>query len=51
MVLFRLLAEVYVDEKKQCYQVLEFKRFNWLNVFKALFSATARAALREVSCT
>ena len=47
--LFDLSPEVFVDEKKQCYQVLEFKRFNWLNIFKALFSATARNALREVS--
>lgn len=37
-----------MDEKKKCYQMLEFKRFNWVNIFKALFSAKARNALREV---
>lgn len=42
-----LNGEVYVDEKKQCYQDLGFRRFSWLTVFKALVSAVTRKTLSE----
>lgn len=38
-------GEVYVDEKKKTYEDLGYKRFNWLNIWKALLSAISRKAV------
>ena len=43
-----LLPEVYVDERKQTYEALGYRRFNWLNIWKALLSRISRAAISEV---
>ncbi|XP_003384317.1 PREDICTED: prostamide/prostaglandin F synthase-like [Amphimedon queenslandica] len=40
-------VDIYVDEKKTCYQCLGFKRFTLLNVFKALVSSVSRKAIME----
>jgi prostamide/prostaglandin F2alpha synthase len=39
--------EVYVDEKKKTYEDLGYKRFNFLNIWKALLSAISRKALSD----
>ena len=43
-----LRLDLYVDEKKLCYQELGFRRFNLITVFKALMSAITRRSLSEV---
>ena len=40
--------EVYVDEKKQTYADLGYRRFNWLNIWTSLLSRISRAAISEV---
>ena len=42
-----LTVEVYIDEGKKTYQDLGYRRFNWITVFKALFSQISRASLAE----
>ena len=41
-------TEVYVDEKKQIYADLGYRRFNWLNIWTSLLSRISRAAISEV---
>ncbi len=43
-----LAGDVYVDEKKECYQALGFKRFSWLSILKALVSTVTKKASSEV---
>lgn len=38
-------GELYIDQKKQSYSALGFKRFNIFNVFAAIFSKKARDAM------
>lgn len=40
-------GEVYVDAKKQTYQALGFRRFNWITIWKALLSRISRLAVGE----
>ena len=48
IILCSLLVEVYIDERKQTYQDLGYRRFNIISIFKALVSRISRAALSEV---
>ena len=42
------MTELYVDEKKQTYQSLGFRRFNWVSIWKALLNRISRSAASEV---
>lgn len=44
------LPELYIDEKKKCYEDLNYKRFNFVNIWAALVSAISRRTLSNVSC-
>ena len=45
-----LLPELYIDEKKKCYEDLNYKRFNFVNIWAALVSAITRRTSSNVSC-
>ena len=40
-------AEVYIDEGKKTYQDLGYRRFNFINIWKALLSRISRTAMSE----
>jgi prostamide/prostaglandin F2alpha synthase len=40
-------GEVYIDEQKQTYRDLGYKRFNWISIWKAILSAVSRRAHSE----
>jgi len=40
-------GEVYVDEKKQTYADMGYRRFNWFNIWTALLSKISRASIGE----
>lgn len=42
-------AELYIDEKKKCYEDLGYKRFNFVSIWAALVSAISRRTLSNVS--
>ena len=42
-----MLIEMYIDQKRKTYENLNYKRFNFFNIFLALLSAASRAAISE----
>ena len=42
------LLDVYIDEKKQTYEDLGYRRFSWFGIWKAILSIMTRRATREV---
>ncbi|XP_074655307.1 prostamide/prostaglandin F synthase-like [Tubulanus polymorphus] len=40
-------GELYIDTKKECYKKMGFKRFNFFNVFPAVFSKNARDSANQ----
>lgn len=40
-------GELYIDVEKNAYKALQFKRFNYFNIFPAILTSTARAKAAE----